>query len=83
MTPLLLFSFEPNVNTIFVAGYLVAVYFLLQAAKRDCDTRMLALAGLAAGEALGTKAVGIVFVTPLLLGTILAILLRSARRAPN
>ena len=29
--PFLLFSFEPNVDTIFVAGYLLAAYFFLQA----------------------------------------------------
>jgi hypothetical protein len=78
VTPLVLFSFEPNVDTIFVAGYLVAVYFILQAAERDWDARMLALAGLAAGQAFGSKAVGIVFVVPLWLGTILAIMLSSA-----
>ncbi len=77
VTPFLLFSFEPNVDTIFVAGYLVAAYFILQAANHDWDTRTLALAGLAAGQALGTKAVGIVFVPPLLLMTIVAVALRA------
>ena len=30
VTPLLLFTFEPNVDTIFVAGYLLAAYFFLR-----------------------------------------------------
>ena len=34
-TPLLLFSFEPNVDTIFVAGYLMAAYFFLAASRGD------------------------------------------------
>ena len=40
-TPLLLFSFEPNVDTIFVAGYLVAAYFFLRASSGEGDTRGL------------------------------------------
>ena len=65
-TPLLLYSFEPNVDTIFVAGYMVAAYFFLQAARGEGGTAALCLGALAAGEALGTKAVGVVFVPPLL-----------------
>ena len=37
-TPLLLFSFEPNVDTIFVAGYLMASYFFLRAFTGAGDT---------------------------------------------
>ena len=37
-TPLLLFSFEPNVDTIFVAGYLMAAYFFLRASTGAGDT---------------------------------------------
>jgi Dolichyl-phosphate-mannose-protein mannosyltransferase len=65
-TPLLLFSFEPNVDTIFVAGYLMAIYFFLRASRGAGDTAAYCLGALAAGEALGTKAVGVVFVPPLL-----------------
>ena len=65
-TPLLIFSFEPNVDTIFVAGYLMAAYFFLQASQGPGDTAACCLGALAAGEALGTKAVGVVFVPPLL-----------------
>ena len=65
-TILLVFSFEPNVDTIFVAGYLVAAYFFLQAYQSAGDTAACWLGALAAGEALGTKAVGVVFVPPLL-----------------
>jgi hypothetical protein len=77
-TPLLLFSFEPNVDTIFVAGYLMATYFFLRAAQRPQETAAWLLGGLAAGEALGTKAVGIVFVPPLLALALVAILLQRA-----
>jgi Dolichyl-phosphate-mannose-protein mannosyltransferase len=65
-TPLLLFSFEPNVDTIFVAGYLLAAYFFLRFARGQGDISALVLGALAAGEALGTKAVGIVFIAPLI-----------------
>src|SRR5262249_48733190 len=53
--PLLLFSFEANVDTIFVAGYLLAAYFLLRFALGDGEIGTLALAGLAAGLAWGPK----------------------------
>lgn len=65
-TPLILFSFEPNVDTIFIAGYLLAVYFFLLHGLGDQGFSALVLAGLAAGLSLGTKATGIVFVPPLL-----------------
>jgi hypothetical protein len=66
-TPLLLFSFEPNVDTIFLAAYLLAVYFLVLYWLGDGQGQTLALACLAAGGALGTKATGVVFLPPLLL----------------
>ncbi len=65
-TPLLLYSFEPNVDTMFVAGYMMAAYFFLQAIAGDGGTPALCLGAFAAGEALGTKPVGVVFVPPLL-----------------
>ena len=74
-SPLLLFSFEPNVDTIFVAGYLLTAYFFLQYALGDGRPGSLALGALAAGGALGTKATGIVFV-PILLALALVAALR-------
>jgi hypothetical protein len=65
-TPLILFSFEPNVDTIFVAGYLLAALFFLEYALGDARGGTLALGALAAGGALATKPTGIVFVPPLL-----------------
>src|SRR5262249_36049003 len=75
-TPLLLYSFEPNVDTIFVAGYMIAVYFFLCASREFAGTAEICLAALAAGASLGTKAVGVVFVPPLLLAAAAAILFR-------
>ncbi len=66
VTPLLVFSYEANVDTIFVAFYLIAVYFFLLELQADTGTAALVLGGLAAGIALGTKPVGVVFVPPLL-----------------
>ncbi len=65
-TPLLLFSFEPNVDTIFVAGYMLATYFFLRGARNKGDSAAITLGALAAGLALGTKSVALVFVPPLL-----------------
>jgi Dolichyl-phosphate-mannose-protein mannosyltransferase len=75
-TPLLIYSFEPNVDTIFIAGYMVAAYFFLRAARRHDDTASLCLGGLAAGLALGTKPVGVVFIPPLLLLAVAAVLMQ-------
>ena len=76
VTPFLLYSFEPNVDTIFVAGYMMAAYFFLLALRDQRGTAELCLGALAAGEALGTKAVGVVFIPPLLAVVALAILVR-------
>ncbi len=73
-SPLLLFSFEPNVDTIFAAGYLLAAFFFFVYAREDGRGATLALGGLAAGGALGTKAIGIVFVPILLALAALAVL---------
>ncbi len=71
--PLLLFSFTPNVDTIFVAGLLLAGFFFQQFALDQGGESALVLGALAAGLALGTKAVGVVFVPPLLvLGLVIA-----------
>jgi hypothetical protein len=73
-TPLLLFSFEPNVDTVFVAGYLLAAYFFLRYGRADGGTPALILGSLAAGAALGTKPTAVVFV-PLLLALVMVGLL--------
>ena len=65
-TPFLIFSFEANVDTIFVAFYLTAVYYFLERFQQPASTPALVLGGLAAGIALGTKPVGVVFIPPLL-----------------
>jgi len=81
-TPLFVFAFQPNVDTIFTAGYLAAAYFFLRFALKDGELAPLALGGLAAGGALGTKATGVVFVPPLLALASLAVVRRewNARR---
>jgi hypothetical protein len=75
-TPLLIYSFEPNVDTIFVAGYLVAAYFFLEVARGKGNSATLCLAALAAGLSLGTKPVGVVFVPPLVVVMIGAIVIK-------
>jgi hypothetical protein len=76
-TPLLLFSFEPNVDTIFVAGYLLAAYFFLLASQGVGNTAACCLGALAAGGALGTKSVGVVFVPPVLALAVVVILVQT------
>lgn len=78
-TPLFLFSFVPIVDTIFVAGYLLAAYFFLRHAAGDDGPSALALGALAAGCALGTKAPAVVFVPPLLALGAASALLRGGR----
>ncbi len=65
--PLVLYAVEPNVDTIFLAGYLLAAYeFVRYGTDPSAGTETLALGALAAGGAWGTKPTGIVFVPPLL-----------------
>jgi Dolichyl-phosphate-mannose-protein mannosyltransferase len=80
-TPFLLFSFEPNVDTIFVAGYLTAAAFFLRTIKGQGGIGDLTLGALAAGAALGTKAVAVVFVPPLLVMTALGLFSRRQTTA--
>jgi hypothetical protein len=65
--PLLLFSFEANVDTIFIAGYLSGFYFLMLYAKNALGREALLFAGLALGLAWGTKPTATVFVPPLVI----------------
>ena len=67
----LAFSPVANVDLIFTAFYLIAVYFLLEY-WRECRTETLALAALACGVAIGTKAVGLVLVVPVVLFALVA-----------
>ena len=76
-TALLVFSFEANVDTIFIANDLLAAYFFLRFARGDDGISSLVLGGLAAGGALGTKSVAIVFVPPLILVALAAVLAHS------
>ena len=66
--PLFLFTFEPNVDTILIAGYLIATYFFVQAGTEapEENLRSLILGSLAAGLGMGTKPTGIVFFPPLI-----------------
>ncbi len=75
-TPLLLYSFEPNVDTIFVAGYMMATYFFLQGLHGKGNTSEFCLGAMAAGLSLGTKSVGVVFIPPLLVVPIALVLFR-------
>ena len=76
-TPLIAFAFEPNVDMVFVAGYLVAAYFFLRYALRDGGAEALALGALAAGGAWGSKPTASAFVPPLLAIAGLAVLGRK------
>ncbi|HEV3167794.1 MAG TPA: glycosyltransferase family 39 protein, partial [Isosphaeraceae bacterium] len=80
-TPFFLFSFEPNVDTIFVAGYLIACFFFLRYALGDDGLPALVLGGLAAGGALGTKAPAILFVPVLLVLVSIAVVRRRLTAA--
>jgi hypothetical protein len=75
-TPLALFSFEGNVDTIFVAGYLIAVLFSLRAERGAEATASRALGALAAGLAWGTKPTATVFVPPLLVLVAAGVMIR-------
>lgn len=79
-TAFLVFSFAANVDAIFIANYLMAAYFFLRFARGEDGAASLFLGGLAAGGALGTKSVAIVFVPPLLVLTLLAVLFRPGDR---
>ena len=77
VTPLFLFTFDPNVDTIFVAGYLVSAFFFLRYALGDDGFPALVLGGLAAGGALATKPTGVVFVPVLLAAAGISALVRE------
>ncbi len=79
ITPFVLYSADPIVDTLVAAGYLLAVYFAARYALDDGGPPSLILAGLAAGAAWGTKAPGVVFVPPRI-GLVVALIL--ARGGP-
>lgn len=79
VSPVLVFSLEPVVDTIFIAGYLLAFYFAARFALGDDGTGSLVLSGIAAGAAWGTKAPGVVFIPPLVM---VVAGLAVARRGP-
>jgi hypothetical protein len=83
--PFLVFTFVPNVDTIFVAGYLLGAYFFLLYALGDEGTGALALGSLALGGVLGAKPTGFVFGGLLLGAAALAVVIRrtSVRQAPG
>ncbi len=81
VSPLMVFTVEPVVDTIFLAGYLVAFYFAVRYVVSEDGPAALILAGLAAGGACGTKAPGLVFVPPLLL--VLAIFALTSPGRPS
>jgi hypothetical protein len=77
-SPMFLFAFAPNVDSIFAAGYLLSAYFFLRHDLGDDGLPALALGALAGGCALGTKAPGVVFVPPLLAWGIVSALRKRA-----
>ena len=81
LVPLLMWSFEPIVDTMSAAGYLVAAAFLIDYARGPNTAPALLIAGLAAGLSLGTKMPSIVFVTPLVVfGCVLVMKRRGAMK---
>ncbi|WP_435011122.1 glycosyltransferase family 39 protein [Tundrisphaera lichenicola] len=79
-SPLFFITFEANVDTIFMAGYLLASYFFLRFSMGDDGRNGLVLGALAAGCALGTKAPAFVFVVPLLMLALWSALARGQDR---
>jgi len=77
VAPLLLYTFEPNVDVLFVAGYLLACSFFLRYALGDDGLGSLALGAIAAGLGMGTKPTGIVFFPPLIALATIPILART------
>ncbi len=65
-SPLLVFAFEPNVDSIMLAGYLLATLFLLRYCLGDGGFGTLAIGAMVAGAAWGCKPTGLVFLPPLL-----------------
>lgn len=69
-TPWVFFSFEANVDSLFVAGYLISAFFFVrqtQVPDGSFSWFSLVVGALAAGAAWGCKATGTVFVPVLLL----------------
>lgn len=77
--PLLLFSFEANVDTIFVAGYLLSVYFLIIYHLGDAGFPAIVFFALALGCGWGTKPTATVFSPWLVALAIVAVWKRETR----
>ena len=82
IAPEFILAFEPNVDSLLVAGYTLAAYFFLRAGTAAGGTSRgyLVLGSLAAGLGMGTKPTGIVFFPPLLLLVVAGIAGRERRR---
>lgn len=80
ISPLIIFSFEANVDTILLGGYLAACLFFLRGVRQG-RLGPMAVGALAAGCAWGCKPTGLLFVPPLLLGACLAFRFGPAARA--
>jgi hypothetical protein len=78
--PLFFYVFEANVDDFLLAGYLLACYFGLRY-WLDGNPGTLALAGLAAGGAWGSKPTATLFILPLLAIAALVVLCRSGTTA--
>ena len=67
--PEFVFAFEPNVDSLLVAGYTLGAYFFLRGltAPGGVNLGFIILGSLGAGLGMGTKPIGIVFFPPLLL----------------
>jgi hypothetical protein len=78
--PFMTYSVEPNVDALFVAGYLTSVFFFLRFTMEDDVLGSLTLGALAAGLCLGTKPTGVVFVPPLLTLALLTTWRRSGTK---
>ena len=79
ITPQFIFGFEPNVDAMLVAGYLLGACFFLRAFASAGDPGIgnLILGSLAAGLGMGTKPTGIVFFPPVLVLVVAGLAWRS------
>ncbi len=78
--PILLFSFEANVDTLFAAGFLAGIYGLVRYDQEGRRIATLSLSGLSFGLAWGCKPTGTLFVAPLVAMVALALIRESRPR---